>query len=68
MPSIKQTRSGTFQLCVKNKLLPKTFWATFATHEQATQYGDQLERLLAQGIVRVTELPRTQPTHFKSSC
>jgi hypothetical protein len=35
MPSIKKTRSGTFQLCVKNKLLPKTFWATFDTFEQA---------------------------------
>ena len=51
MPSIKKTRSGTFQLCVKNKLLPKTFWATFDTFEQAEQYGHQLERLLAQGIV-----------------
>jgi len=45
MPSIKKTRSGTFQLCAKNKLLPKTFWATFDTFEQAEQYGNQLERL-----------------------
>ena len=45
MPSIKKTRSGTYQLCVKNKLLPKTFWATFDTFEQAEQYGNQLERL-----------------------
>lgn len=31
MASIKTLRLGAFQLCVKNKLLPKTFWATFDT-------------------------------------
>jgi integrase len=51
MASIKKTRSGTFQLCVRHKLLPKRLWATFDTYEQADQYGTQLERLLAQGIV-----------------
>ena len=61
MPSIKKTRSGTFQLCVKNKLLPKTFWATFDTFEQADQYGHQLERLLAQGIVPAALLEQAPP-------
>lgn len=51
MASVKKTRSGTFQLRVKNKLLPKVFWATFDTHEPATRYDEQLERLPAQGIV-----------------
>lgn len=61
MASIKQTRSGSFQLCVKNKLLPKTLWATFDTYEQAEQYGAQLERLLAQGIVPASLLVQEPP-------
>ncbi|WP_150127693.1 hypothetical protein [Janthinobacterium psychrotolerans] len=35
MASIKQTPSGAFQIRIKNKLLPKTLWATFDTFEQA---------------------------------
>jgi integrase len=61
MPSIKKTRSGTFQLRVKNKLLPKIFWATFDTYDQAHQYGEQLERLLAQGIVPASLLEQEPP-------
>lgn len=51
MASFKQTRSGAFQLCVKNKLLPKTLWLTFDQREAAEKYGAQLESLLSQGIV-----------------
>jgi hypothetical protein len=61
MASIKQTRSGSYQLCVKNKLLPKTLWATFDTYELAQQYGTQLERLLAQGIVPASLLEQEPP-------
>lgn len=61
MASIKTLRSGAFQLCVKNKLLPKTFWATFDTYEQAEQYGAQLERLLGQGIVPASLLEQRLP-------
>lgn len=61
MASIKQTPSGTFQIRVKNKLLPKTLWATFDTFEQADAYAKQLEGLLAQGIVPNTLLERTTP-------
>lgn len=61
MASIKTLRSGAFQLCVKNKLLPKTLWATFDTYEQASQYGNQLERLLAQGIVPSSLLEQGTP-------
>lgn len=61
MASIKTLRSGAFQLCVKNKLLPKTLWATFDTREQAAAYGDQLERLLAQGIVPAALLEQEPP-------
>jgi len=51
MASVKKTPSGTFQLCIKNKLLPKTLWVTFDTFEAAQQYGSQLEGLLAQGVI-----------------
>ena len=61
MASIKTLRPGAFQLCVKNKLLPKTFWATFDTYEQAEQYGAQLERLLGQGIVPASLLEQGPP-------
>lgn len=61
MASIKTLRSGAFQLCVKNKLLPKPFWATFDTYEQAEQYGAQLERLLGQGIVPASLLEQAPP-------
>jgi hypothetical protein len=51
MASIKKTPNGSFQLTVRNKLLPKTFWATFSTYEEAERYGRQLDALLAQGVV-----------------
>lgn len=43
MVLIKNPRSGTFQLSIKNKLLPKTWWATFDSCEQARAYDAQLE-------------------------
>jgi integrase len=61
MASIKHTPSGAFQLCVKNKLLPKTLWATFDTRDAAEQYGMQLERLLRQGIVPTALLEQAPP-------
>jgi integrase len=51
MASIRITSSGYFQLCVRNKLLPKTFWATFDTFEEADRYGKHLDSMLAKGIV-----------------
>jgi hypothetical protein len=32
----QKTSSGSFQIRVTNKLLPKTLWATFDTYDQAT--------------------------------
>jgi integrase len=61
MASIKARPNGTFQLSVKNRLLPKTFWATFDTYEAAEQYGDQLEALLAQGVVPSALLEQDKP-------
>ena len=46
-----QPRGSRFQLRVTNKLLPKAFFSTFGTHEEASAYGAQLAALLARGIV-----------------
>ncbi|NHZ44720.1 hypothetical protein [Massilia aquatica] len=63
MAPIKTTPSGTVQLSVKSKLLPKTFWATFDTFDEAQRYGQQLDGLLAQGIVPTSLLePRKGPS------
>jgi integrase len=62
MASIKKTPSGSFQIRVTNKLLPKTLWATFDTYDQADRYAKQLEGLLAQGIVPASLLERTTPS------
>lgn len=50
MPTITE-RNGRHQLRVKHRLLPKPYFATFETREEAEQYGEQLEHLLASGIV-----------------
>ena len=65
MASIKHTPSGTFQLSIKNRLLPKTLWVTFDSFEQAQAYGKQLEALLAQGIVPASLLER--PTTVRAT-
>ena len=46
-----QPRGNAYQLRVKHKLLPKPFFATFDTREAAQAYGDQMEALLASGVV-----------------
>jgi integrase len=46
-----QKRGSKYQLRVKHRLLPRPFFFTFETEEQATAYGNQLEALLASGIV-----------------
>jgi integrase len=58
MATIKELSSGNFQVCVRNSLLPKPYWGTFDTFEQASAYGRQLEALLAQGIVPKSLLER----------
>lgn len=44
-------RAGKWELRIRHKLLPRDFYATFATEEEARDYGVRLEALLAQGIV-----------------
>ena len=46
-----QPRGDKFQLRVKHKLLAKPFIYTFDSQEKAESYGQQLEMLLAKGIV-----------------
>lgn len=46
------TKRGTgYQLRVTNKLLPKPFYATFDDEVQAANYGEQMESMLANGVV-----------------
>lgn len=51
MATIKQLPSGAFQIRVTSKLLPKPFYASFESREQALAYSNHLRELLAQGIV-----------------
>ena len=46
-----QPRGDKFQLRVKHTLLPKPFFSTFDNVADARAYGEQLEALLARGIV-----------------
>ena len=59
MASIKKFPSGAFQICVRHRLLPKAFWATFDDEVQATSYATQLQALLAQSIVPSMLLERS---------
>lgn len=55
------TRPYGFQIRIQHRLLPKDLWATFDTREAAEQYTEQLEALLAQGIVPQALLERSAP-------
>jgi len=46
-----QQRGEKFQLRVKHNLLQKPFFFSFASRDEAHQYGTQLEAFLARGIV-----------------
>lgn len=46
-----QPRGSKWQLRVVHKLLPKTFFQTFDDETKARNYGEQLESLLAAGVV-----------------
>lgn len=51
MSIVVRPRGAKFELRVKNSLLPKIFTATFETEVEARNYGQQLEAILARGIV-----------------
>lgn len=58
-----QPRGDKFQLRVKHKLLPKPYFSTFDTEVEARTYGDQLDSLLARGIVPQEMLAATPKGH-----
>jgi len=51
MASVRKTPGGKFELCIQHKLLPRRVYLTFTDEEQATQYGEQCDRLLRSGVV-----------------
>lgn len=51
MATIEVLPSGAFQIRVVSKLLPKPFYASFDTRDQAVAFSDHLTGLLAHGIV-----------------
>ena len=55
-----QARGGRFQLRVIHRLLPKPFFFTWPTREEATNYGQQLHALLERGIVPAELLAKEQ--------
>ena len=58
MASVRETRTGRFELTIRNKLLPKPVYLTFETREEADAYGKQVDMLLAAGVVPA-DLART---------
>lgn len=46
-----RARGAKFELRIKHRLLPKPYTATFDTEGEARDYGNQLEAMLAQGII-----------------
>lgn len=53
-----QRRGDKWQLRVKHPLLPKPFFHSFSSEEDARNYGTQLEALLAAGVVPAELLER----------
>jgi integrase len=57
MATITQ-RGSAWQLRVRHRLLPRVFYHSFDTEIEARNYGEQLESLLARGIVPAELLAR----------
>lgn len=51
MSIVVRARGAKFELRVKHALLPKIFTATFVSEAEARTYGEQLESILARGVV-----------------
>lgn len=51
MAGIRQTRTGSWELTLRNKLLPRTLYFTFSTREDAAAYAAEAEKWLSAGIV-----------------
>lgn len=70
MASVRKTPTGRYELTVRHRLLPKRVYMTFDTEDEARRYGEQLDRLLASGIVpeglleMQTPKPKEQMRHI----
>jgi integrase len=62
LASVRPTPTGRYELTIRNKLLPRRVYLTFDTEAEATRYGEQVERLLAQGVVPRGLVPDTPVT------
>ena len=58
MSTIKQLPSGSFQLRISNKILPKDYYTTFSTREAAEDYGKKLDGMIKKGFVPQALLER----------
>lgn len=56
MATIRQRESGSWEMRITRKILPKSIYLTFDTEEEARREASKIERLLAQGIVPVEYL------------
>lgn len=61
-----QTRGRRHQLRIINKLLPRPFFFSFDSHEEAFAYGTQLEAILARGVVPQELLVHLQEPQTRS--
>lgn len=51
MSSVRKTPRGRYELTIRSKLLPKPVYMTFDDQAEAEQYGQQVDQLLAAGVV-----------------
>lgn len=58
--------AGTFELCIKHKLLPKPFYSNFDSEKGARSYGERLEEMLRRGVIP-TELAVQNVRHLPLS-
>jgi hypothetical protein len=62
MSSVRQTPTGKWELTIRSKLLPKRVYLTFPDEQTARTYGEQVDRLLASGIVPAGLVPEQAAT------
>ena len=55
-----QKRGSRYQLRISRKILPRPFFFSFDTYEEAATYGSQLEALLDRGIVPAELMERPE--------
>lgn len=61
MASVRETKTGRFELTISHKLLPKRVFLTFDSADQAESYGLEADRLLRAGVVPAGLLSAAAP-------